>query len=144
MVRSYYVDLCESQIDIYYYETILSQFPEWKSINRELKIDHLFDAKKIQFDIGEIKSFSSSVFGSFEEEDLVPLSKGCFVIKSMSFTIKTGKVEKLRVDIEILTTYYGNLLKSMIDDGIDIQINQKINNNQVVGFYVKNQFKLVA
>lgn len=141
---SYYVELDNSEIDIQQYETILCQFPEWKSLSREIKIDSLFEKNRLQFDIGEIKSFSSSIFGSFEEEDLVPLSKACFVIKSMSFVIKCRKVEKLRLDIEVLTTNYGKILKSMIDDGINIQINQKIINNQILGFFVKNQSILVA
>lgn len=141
---SYYVDLGESEVDIEEYETILGQFPEWRSLKREIKINSLIEKNKLQFDIGEIKSFSSSVFGTFEEEDLVPLSKACFVIKSMSFVLNCKKVEKLRIDIEILTTNYGKILQSLIDDEIPIQITQKINNNQVLGFFIKNQSKLVA
>lgn len=110
-------------IPIECYRKILEKYPDWKKLNREIKLLSLINEnKKIKFDVEDIKfSNHSSEFG----------------IKSMYFILQDLYVIKLEMNIEIYE--FSNRKHLMIDSSdndFNFEIQQSIEDNLVLYFYV--------
>lgn len=114
------------------FEKVLSRYNEWISIKREIRLNNLFDDKKLQFDIDDI-----SEYGFFGDDEVdISLSKTCFLLKSMSFILKNEKVEKLEIKWRVLNTQNGAVLKNLLDHDINLDIKMRFKENTFFYFYV--------
>lgn len=134
-IKKYDVILKDAKLE--HYESILKVFDEWISFKREIKLTNLLEGKKVQFDIEEIYN-KGAVWGimSSNKSNEVNIKDACFDVKSMHFILKDDSVEKLTLGIKPLKTESGNILKSMIESEIDIEINQVIIDNEIKFFYI--------
>lgn len=127
-------------IELDCYDLMLKKFPQWTNFNREIKLNTILNDKKLQYNIDDINTMSNALFGVFfdsiTDNEFYPISRACFAIKSMHFTINKLNVEKIILKIQILTTENGKVLKSLIDSNVDINIRQFISNNKVQFFYI--------
>lgn len=133
-----------SELD--YYDSILSNFPEWKATKRELKILSITEGKKIQFEVNQISSVlpnttNNGLWGSFgnNDEGILSISKVCFILSQMNFIIQNQKIEKLTIGIKTLTTEYGKILHKLLNEDWPIEIEQAVEKKSVNYFYIKQQ-----
>jgi hypothetical protein len=119
------------------FESLLNKYKDYKSFFREIKINSLID-KGSQFCIEDI--YPPLICGldpEHKNSQVFRLLDSCFRVKSMNFIIKSNLlVDKISLDIEILDTPHGKLLKDMIDLVIFkleyIHTHDEIN---IIGFY---------
>lgn len=137
MEKIFEVDLEDVKIENY--ENILSRFNNWKKYKREININQLLEgSKKIQFDV-EIKNdpmvFYVSVIDS-EYSYITSLQNVCSTMKKLTFIIINNKVLKLEAELKLLDTRCGNVIKNLINSGIELKLNQHINiEGQIDNFY---------
>ena len=119
-----------------YYDHMLSIFPEWKSINREIKLTTLLEGKKIKFDIEEIIT-NKKILGILYDDIEISTHNAipCFTVESMSFILMNNIIEKITLDIKILDNEKGNLVKNLMKSNI-IEIKEYILDDNVLFFYV--------
>jgi hypothetical protein len=119
------------------YEYILSKFSNWKENKRQINLLSLLDGKKIEFDV-EIEN-SSSVFyiGISDDLDGSSLISACAVINKLTFIITEGLfIESLKLDLTILNTKFGNVIKELLNNYMKLEIHQGIDEDgQVYKFY---------
>ena len=134
-IKKYDVVLNDAKLE--HYESILKVFDEWVSFKREIKLSNLLEGKKVQFDIEEMynKGVVWGIMSSNTSNDVM-IKDACFDVKSMHFILKDDLVEKLTLGIRPLNTEPGNILKSMIESEIDIEINQVIIDDEIKFFYI--------
>lgn len=138
MIKTFEIEL--GDIEISSYEDILSRFSNWKKYKREINLNQLLeDGKKIQFDV-EIENdqcvFYVSVSDDFKYT--TSLVNVCSVITKFNFIILNNKVIKLEVELKILTTQWGKIIKNILDSDIDLKLYQnKDIEGQIDNFYFK-------
>jgi hypothetical protein len=137
MENIFEVDL--EDIKLENYEKTLSRFSNWKKYKREINLNQLLEqGKKIQFDI-EIQNnpmvFYVSVIDS-EYAYTTSLTNVCSVMKKLTFIILENKILKLEAELKLLDTNWGNVIKNLINSGIELKLYQHINiEGQVDNFY---------
>lgn len=136
MDRTFEIKLNDSKIGDY--EEILSRFGNWKKYKREINLNQLLEEdKKIQFDV-EIPN-SQSVFYVSVSNDFqytTALTNVCSVINKFTFIILNNKVIDLRIDITFLDTKWGKEIQSIIESGVELQLNHHKNiKGQIDNFY---------
>lgn len=137
MKNIFEVDLQDVKIDNY--EKILSRFSNWKKYKREINLNQLLEeGKKIQFDI-EIKNnpmvFYISVSDS-EYAHTTSLTNACSSLKKLTFIILENKILKLQAELILLNTRWGNVIKNLVESGLELKLNQHINiEGQIDNFY---------
>ena len=106
------------------YNESLSNYPTWKSIYREIKLNFLLEGgKKVQFDIDDIQKYITL---DDRHSHQVSLKKVCCSITGMTFILNDNKIEKLTLKSKILDTECGKIVKSIIDVDIEIKVSQFI------------------
>ena len=136
MDRTFEIKLNDSKIGDY--EEILSRFGNWKKYKREINLNQLLEeGKKIQFDV-EIPN-NQSVFYVSVSNDFqytTALTNVCSVINKFTFIILNNKVIDLRIDITFLDTKWGKEIQSIIESGVELQLNHHKNiKGQIDNFY---------
>ena len=53
----------------------------------------------------------------------------------MKFILKGNKVLELEISIRPLDTEWGNIIKELIESGVELELKQNIVDNQVKSFY---------
>ena len=106
------------------YNLALSNYPTWKSIYREIKLNFLLEGgKKVQFDIDDIQKYITL---DDKHQHQVSLQKVCCSITGMTFILNDNKIEKLTLKSKILDTECGKIVKSIIDVDIEVKVSQFI------------------
>ena len=106
------------------YNESLSNYPTWKSIYREIKLNFLLEGgKKVQFDIDDIQKYITL---DDRHSHQVSLKKVCCSITGMTFILNDNKIEKLTLKSKILDTECGKIVKSIIDVDIEVKVSQFI------------------
>jgi hypothetical protein len=122
--------LLDDDLEFDDYNLALSSYPTWKSICREIKLNLLLEGgKKIQFDIDDIKHKYITLddqTGYWRHNQQVSLEKVCCSVIGMTFILNGNKIEKLTLKTKILTTYTGEVVKSIVETGIEIKVSQFI------------------
>lgn len=136
MDRTFEIKLNDSKIGDY--EEILSRFGNWKKYKREINLNQLLEEdKKIQFDV-EISN-NQSVFYVSVSNDFqytTALTNVCSVINKFTFIILNNKVIDLRIDITFLDTKWGKEIQSILESGVELQLNHHKNiKGQIDNFY---------
>lgn len=136
MDRTFEIKLNDSKIGDY--EEILSRFGNWKKYKREINLNQLLEEdKKIQFDV-EIPN-NQSVFYVSVSNDFqytTALTNVCSVINKFTFIILNNKVIDLRIDITFLDTKWGKEIQSILESGVELQLNHHKNiKGQIDNFY---------
>lgn len=137
-MKSFQVEVGDVGIDNY--EQILSKFSNWKKYKREINLNLLLEQdKKIQFEV-EITNSQSVLYVSISEDDshTSSLTNVSSTINKLTFIILNSKVIKLEVYLNHLDTKWGKIIKSIIESGVELKLNQHINiQNQVDNFYLE-------
>lgn len=138
MLKTFEIEL--DDIEISSYEDILSKFSNWHQYKREINLNQILeDGKKIQFEV-EIDNSESVFYVSASEEFLYTTSlvNVCSVIHKMTFIILNNKVIKLNIELKLLTTNWGKVIKKIIEAGTDLKLHQsKDIKGQIDNFYFK-------
>lgn len=108
------------------YDKTLSTCKEWVSTLRDIKLSSLLENKRIQFDIENI-----NLYGLFYKHLPYSIGKECFVVNKMSFILKDNNIDELSVDITVLDSEMGSVLKSLLRVDVFLEIRQMF-----VGKYV--------
>ncbi len=119
------------------FKNILDKYRDFKSFHRELKINSLL-GKKSQFEIEEInppiicglESNESCTYKTFSLKD------SAFSINSIYFVVEESlNVLKISINIEILKTLNGELLRNIINlVDFRLVVLQSYNNVEIIGF----------
>jgi hypothetical protein len=132
------------------FKYLLEKYRDYKSIYREIRINSIL-GKKCQFDITEINPPLLCELGICDENiSTTNLKNVAFRINEISFIIDNNlEVNELILNIEILETPNGKLLKSLINSGIDLQINPrimgvKVKQKFIIGFYAYHEYNEAA
>jgi hypothetical protein len=132
------------------FKYLLEKYRDYKSIYREIKINSIL-GKKCQFDITEINPPLLCELGISEIfSSTTNLKNVAFRINEISFIIDSHlEVNEIILNIEILETPNGKLLKSLINSGIDLQINPiimgvKVKQKFIIGFYAYYEYNEAA
>ena len=120
------------------YESLLSNFKDWQSYKREIKLNSLLNDKKIEFNI----DISSHTIGALYVNVLVDgdndfdlLRKASCSIESLKFIIKGKEVLNLEIKVKTMTTEWGKIIKELFENNIDLELRQYLVENQVKSFY---------
>lgn len=116
------------------YEKILSRFSDWKKYKREININQLLEeGKKIQFDI-EIINNTMAFHVSVKNSEYKYTTS--LTINKLTFIILDNKVLKLEAELNLLDTQLGNIIKNLVESGLELKLNQHINiQGQIDNFY---------
>ena len=137
MKTTFDIELLNNRIEDY--EDVLSRFSNWKEYKREINLSQLLEeGKKIEFQV-EIPNNQSVLYVSvFDKIDtkITSLVNVCSVIQKMTFVILNNKVLKLNVEIKLLTTKWGKIIKSLLESDIDLKLHQHKNiEGKIDNFY---------
>lgn len=131
------VDLCDNLVKLQDYDNALKKFGQWIQFKREIKLTTLLEGKRVQYDIEEMNT-TTPIYGILGEElsGSISIPKISFYVKDMSFIINGDNVESLKIKIKIINgTPQGDLLQSIMDEGLDFKIKQKFLSHTMY-FYV--------
>lgn len=128
------------------YDVLLSKFNDWIKCKRDIKLNSLLESdKRIEFTVElEYSPIYISAVADDDETKINNLHNACAIVKYMRFIINENKVESLNIEISTLSTYYGKIIYELINSGIEIKLNQYINNGNIIGFYINDRTKNVA
>jgi len=135
LLKKFNINLDNNTLD--QYESILSNFKNWPEYKREIKLSSLLEDKKIEFTL-DISSHSFGVLyvnTVIDENDFDVLTKASASIKFMKFILKENNVLELEIKIKTLTTEWGKIINDLLESKVQIDINQRIIDNQVKSFY---------
>lgn len=91
---------------------LLSKYRDYKSIERELKINSLLGSK-CQL---EINSIDPPIYSGFDVEIMMRLKKAAFVITEILITIdKDLNILEILLDIKVLNTDEGKILNNLFE-----------------------------
>ncbi len=120
------------------YEKLLSNFNNWSQYKREIKLNSILEDKKIEFTL-DISGHAHGVMYVNvlvdDTDDFEVLKKASAAIKFMKFILKGNKVLELEITIRTLDTEWGNIIKDLINSGVELELKQNIVDNQVKSFY---------
>jgi hypothetical protein len=128
------------------FKHLLEKYRNYKSIYREIKINSIL-GRKCQFDITEINPPLLCELGIPDENisTITNIKNVAFRINEISFIIDGElKVNELILNIEILETTNGKLLKNLLESEIDLLIRPIIKSNFIVGFYASTEYNKAA
>ncbi len=128
------------------FKHLLEKYRNYKSIYREIKINSIL-GRKCQFDITEINPPLLCELGITDENisTITNIKNVAFRINEISFIIDGElKVNELILNIEILETTNGKLLKNLLESEIDLLIRPIIKSNFIVGFYASTEYNKAA
>lgn len=137
-LKSFKINLDNNTLEEY--EVLLSNFSNWSAYKREIKLNSILDDKKVEFTL-DITGHAHGVMyvnvivDDFDDFDV--LKKASAAIKFMKFILKGNKILELEVSIKTLDTEWGKIIKELIDSGVDLELKQRMVNNQVKSFYFK-------
>lgn len=123
------------------YDMLLSRFSDWKSYKREIKLNTLLESgKKIEFKVDienhQIGGLYIYIIDDYEDT-WVSLKNACCVLTSMTFIIKNFIVIDLVIEFKILETNKGKMISELFNSNVELEIIQKIQGNDVLGFSFK-------
>lgn len=125
------------------YDMLLSRFSDWKSYKREIKLNTLLESgKKIEFKVDiENHQFGGlyiDIIDDYEDNWVsLNLKNACCVLTSMTFIIKNFIVIDLVIEFKILETSKGKMISDLFNSNVELEIIQKIQGNDVLGFSFK-------
>jgi len=117
----------EGDVKLSDYDMALSQYPDWKSFYREIKLNYLLEeSKRLQFTIDNI-----SKFVKLEEVEGVQFDLHykniCGTVSGLVFIINNDRIEKLTLKFVVLEkNYAGKIFKNLIENKIEFSIKQFI------------------
>lgn len=127
-VYDYLLDVeLEGDVKLSDYDMALSQYPDWKSFYREIKLNYLLEeGKRLQFTIDNI-----SKFVKLEDEDNIESELHykdiCGTVSGLVFIINNDRIEKLTLKFVVLEkTDAGKIVKNLIENKIKFSIKQFI------------------
>ena len=136
MEKSFRINLDNNTLE--QYEKLLSNFSNWSQYKREIKLNSILKDKKIEFTL----DISGHAYGVMyvnvlvdDDNDIDVLKKASFAIKFMKFILKGNKILELELTIRNLNTEWGNIIRELIESGVELELKQNIVDNQVKSFY---------
>lgn len=136
MEKSFRINLDNNTLE--QYEELLSKFSNWSQYKREIKLNSILEDKKIEFTL----DISGHAYGVMyvnvlvdDDNDIEVLKKASFAIKFMKFILKGNKILELELTIRNLNTEWGNIIRELIESGVELELKQNIVDNQVKSFY---------
>ena len=143
MEISFHVELDNNTIN--QYEYFLDKFYDWKIHKRDIKINSILDNNQRKGESMEfILDMKSHKLGAHYIEFVDPneivdfdtsLTKVCGCIKSAKFKVNQNRVESLDIEVKILTTLYGKIVKGLVEDGDQLSLKQLVR-NEFIKFYM--------
>jgi hypothetical protein len=117
------VDL-EGDVRLSDYDKSLSQYPDWKSFYREIKLNYLLEeGKRLQFTIDNISKFVKLENDNSE----LNFKDICGTVSGLVFIINNDRIEKLTLKFLVLDkNESGKVIKNLIENKIEFQIKQFI------------------
>lgn len=127
-VYDYLLDVeLEGDVKLSDYDMALSQYPDWKSFYREIKLNYLLEeGKRLQFTIDNISKFVKLGAEEDIESDL-HYKDICGTVSGLVFIINNDRIEKLTLKFVVLEkTDAGKIVKNLIENKIEFSIKQFI------------------
>jgi hypothetical protein len=135
-IKSFNIKLDNNTLE--QYETLLSNFSNWKEYKREIKLNSILEDKKIEFTL-DISGHANGVMYVNvlvdDTDDFEVLKKASSAIKHIKFILKGNNVLELEITIRTLNTEWGNIIESLIESEIELELRQNIVDNKVKSFY---------
>jgi len=134
-IKSFNIKLDNNTLE--QYEDLLSNFSNWKEYKRDIKLNSILEDKKIEFTL-DISGPPGVMYVNFitdDTDDFDVLKKASSVIKFMKFILKGNNVLELEIKIKIINTEWGNILESLIESEMELELRQNIVDNKVKSFY---------
>ena len=128
MEYQYNIELDNSKLS--HYDFLLKRFKNWTQFKREIKLSSILEGKRIQYDLEDVNGWDGYVGRIHAPKDV------CFLIKSLSFIINGDSIDILKIKIEPTDNYLGGVVKTLMNDGLDLKIKQFVNNDEVIFFYI--------
>lgn len=136
ITKSFNINLDNNTLD--QYEVLLSNFSNWNQYKREIKLNSLLEDSKIEFTL-DITGHAHGVMyvNVFvdDTDDFEVLRKASSVIKFMKFILKGNKVLELEITIKTMDTEWGNIIRELIESGVELELTQRLTDGQVKSFY---------
>lgn len=136
ITKSFNINLDNNTLD--QYEVLLSNFSNWNQYKREIKLNSLLEDSKIEFTL-DITGHAHGVMyvNVFvdDTDDFEVLRKASSVIKFMKFILKGNKVLELEITIKTMDTEWGNIIRELIESGVELELSQRLTDGQVKSFY---------
>jgi hypothetical protein len=137
VTKSFNIEL-DNNNNLEQYEKLLSNFNNWSQYKREIKLNSILEDKKIEFTL-DISGHAHGVMYVNvvveDENDFDVLKRASSAIKFMKFILKGNNVLELEVTIKTMTTEWGKIITELIESGVELELKQKIIDDQVRSFY---------
>ncbi len=115
----------EGDVKLSDYDMALSQYPDWKSFYREIKLNYLLEeGKRLQFTIDSISKFVKLEEDNIKSE--LHYKDICGTVSGLVFIINNDRIEKLTLKFIALPTDAGEIVKNLIENKIEFSIKQFI------------------
>ena len=134
--KSFNIELDNNTLE--QYEKILSNFSNWSQYKREIKLNSILEDKKIEFTLNISGHAHGVMYVNVlvdDNDDFEVLKKASAAINFMKFILKGNKVLELEISIRTLDTEWGNIIKDLINSGVELELKQNIVDNKVKSFY---------
>ena len=128
-VYDYLLDVeLEGDVKLSDYDMALSQYPDWKSFYREIKLNYLLEeGKRLQFTIDNISKFVKLEEAEEGIESDLQYKDICGAVSGLVFIINNDRIEKLTLKFVLLDKNdAGKIVKNLIENKIEFSIKQFI------------------
>lgn len=128
-VYDYLLDVeLEGDVKLSDYNIALSQYPDWKSFYREIKLNYLLEeGKRLQFTIDNISKFVKLEEAEEGIESDLQYKDICGAVSGLVFIINNDRIEKLTLKFVLLDKNdAGKIVKNLIENKIEFSIKQFI------------------
>lgn len=128
-VYDYLLDVeLEGDVKLSDYDMALSQYPDWKSFYREIKLNYLLEeGKRLQFTIDNISKFVKLEEAEEGIESDLQYKDICGAVSGLVFIINNDRIEKLTLKFVLLDKNdAGKIVKNLIENKIKFSIKQFI------------------
>ena len=128
-VYDYLLDVeLEGDVKLSDYDMALSQYPDWKSFYREIKLNYLLEeGKRLQFTIDNISKFVKLEEAEKGIESDLQYKDICGAVSGLVFIINNDRIEKLTLKFVLLDKNdAGKIVKNLIENKIKFSIKQFI------------------
>lgn len=118
----------EGDVKLSDYDMALSQYPDWKSFYREIKLNYLLEeGKRLQFTIDNISKFVKLEEAEEDIESDLQYKDICGAVSGLVFIINNDRIEKLTLKFVLLDKNdAGKIVKNLIENKIEFSIKQFI------------------
>lgn len=118
----------EGDVKLSDYDMALSQYPDWKSFYREIKLNYLLEeGKRLQFTIDNISKFVKLEEAEEGIESDLQYKDICGAVSGLVFIINNDRIEKLTLKFVLLDKNdAGKIVKNLIENKIEFSIKQFI------------------